>query len=113
MAETHAVPPKVFISYSHDSPEHRQRVLDLASRLRVEGVDCELDQYVTGKRPRWPEWMREQIEAAGFVLVVCTETYSRRFDRKEEVGKGRGVKWEGAIINQTMYDESTFSFRPE
>ena len=39
-------PPKVLISYSHDSPEHEQRVLELANRLRSDGVDCTIDQYV-------------------------------------------------------------------
>ncbi|MEH2248567.1 SEFIR domain-containing protein [Nostoc sp.] len=37
--------PKVFISYSHDSPEHKNQVLILANRLRTEGVDCNIDQY--------------------------------------------------------------------
>ena len=41
-------PPKVFISYSHDSPEHAQHVLELAERLRSDGVDAQLDQYVAG-----------------------------------------------------------------
>ena len=36
--------PKVFISYSHDSPEHADRVLDLSNRLRGEGIDTVLDQ---------------------------------------------------------------------
>jgi hypothetical protein len=36
-------PPKVFISYSHDSPEHRDRVLVLSKRLQEEGVDCTID----------------------------------------------------------------------
>jgi hypothetical protein len=39
--------PRVFISYSHDSPEHADRVLALADRLRAEGIDCHLDQYET------------------------------------------------------------------
>ena len=37
---------KVFISYSHDSPEHAQRVLDLADALRHGGLEVILDQYV-------------------------------------------------------------------
>ncbi len=36
-------PPRVFIGYSHDPPEHVDRVLDLADRLRAEGVDARLD----------------------------------------------------------------------
>ncbi len=39
--------PKVFISYTHDSSEHMDRVLTLADRLRAEGVDCRLDHYET------------------------------------------------------------------
>jgi SEFIR domain len=39
-------PPKVLISYSHDSPEHKDRVLVLSNRLRGEGIDCTIDQYL-------------------------------------------------------------------
>jgi hypothetical protein len=39
-------------------------------------------------------WMDEQIRAADFVLLVCTETYLQRVERREEPGKGRGVLWE-------------------
>ena len=35
----------VFISYSHDSPEHSERVLELAWSLRGNGIDVELDQF--------------------------------------------------------------------
>lgn len=36
---------KVFISYSHDSPEHSQRVLHLAWELRDNSIDVEIDQF--------------------------------------------------------------------
>jgi hypothetical protein len=39
------VAPRVFISYTHDSPEHKDRILALSDRLRQEGVDCSIDQY--------------------------------------------------------------------
>ena len=32
--------PQVFISYSHDSPEHQRRVLELSERLRADGIDA-------------------------------------------------------------------------
>lgn len=35
--------PRVFISYSHDSVEHKAFVLQLANRLRADGLDCQLD----------------------------------------------------------------------
>ena len=66
---------RVFITYSHDSPEHRHRVLALAERLRKDGVDAQLDQYVAGTPAKgWPRWMEDRLEWAQFVLVICTET---------------------------------------
>ena len=35
---------RVFISYSHDSLEHQQRVLALANQLREDGVEAWIDQ---------------------------------------------------------------------
>ena len=67
--------PKVLISYSHDSPEHAERVLKLSNRLREDGIDCTIDQYVVVPEEGWPLWMERQIEASEFVLIVCTETY--------------------------------------
>jgi hypothetical protein len=97
-------PPKVFISYSWDSPKHKDDVLKLADRLRDDGIDCNIDRYEVSPPEGWPRWMSDQIEESDFVLVVCTEQYKRRFQGKEEPGKGKGVTWEGAIINQVIYD---------
>ena len=36
---------RVFISYSHDSAEHKDRVWDLCERLRHDGIDCRIDQH--------------------------------------------------------------------
>lgn len=81
MASLEPTHPKVFISYSHDSPEHKDRVLHLSDRLRADGIDCNIDQYETSPPEGWPRWMVNQIEEADFVLVVCTETYERRFNQ--------------------------------
>lgn len=37
--------PKVFVSYSHDTPAHKQWVAELSARLRHEGIDVVLDQW--------------------------------------------------------------------
>jgi hypothetical protein len=105
----------VFISYSHDSDEHRERVLALSERLREDGIETRLDQYVSGSPPQgWPRWMLDQLDAADFVLVICTETYYRRFRGHEKPGKGKGVDWEGALITQEIYDSRsrTLKFVP-
>src|ERR1700719_541928 len=104
-----AAPPKVLISYSHDSPEHAQRVLELANRFRAEGIDCMIDQYVVVPEEGWPLWMERQIRDSNFVLMICTETYYKRvFEksrvvRQEQPGKGLGVHWEGNLIYSEIY----------
>jgi SEFIR domain-containing protein len=99
-----SAPPKVFISYSHDTVEHQERVLGLADRLRADGIDAEIDQYNASPPEGWPLWCERQIEAADFVLMVCTETYHRRVKGDEERGKGLGVVWEAGIMRQILYD---------
>lgn len=97
-------PYPVFISYTHDSPEHNERVCALAQRLRSEGVDCGLDQYTPHPVQGWPEWTRQQIHQARHVLVVCTEAYRRRADGEEAPGSGLGATWEAGFIRQEIYD---------
>src|SRR5512144_2930930 len=101
--------PKVFISYSHDTVAHQERVLDLADRLRADGIDAEIDQYNDSPPESWPCWCERQIETADVVLMVCTETYHRRVRGEEEPGKGLGVVWEAAIIRQRIYDGGAVS----
>ncbi|AGA90131.1 SEFIR domain-containing protein [Thioflavicoccus mobilis 8321] len=97
--------PRVFISYSHDSEAHRERVLGLSERLRQDGIQTILDRYVNGTPPEgWPRWMLNRLDEAGRVLLICTPTYYRRFRGHEEPGKGKGVDWEGAIVTQEVYD---------
>lgn len=108
-------PIKVFISYSHDSPEHETRVLGLAQRLRADGLDAQIDQYVPGTPNQgWPRWMLDQIEWAEFVLLVCTETYYRRFRGREAAGRGWGADWEGGLITLEIYQtrSTTTKFVP-
>jgi hypothetical protein len=100
---TSNTPPKVFISYSHDSREHNDRVLALADRLRREGVDCNIDQYEQSPPKGWHLWMLDEIKRADFVLVICTEEYQRRFLGDESYGKGRWITWEGGVIIQSLY----------
>ncbi len=104
--------PRVFLSYSHDSDAHRARVLALSERLRADGIATDLDRYVNGAPPEgWPRWMLDRLDEADRVLLVCTETYYRRFRGHEEPGKGKGVDWEGAVVTQAAYDARSRSAR--
>lgn len=97
-------PPKVFLSYSHDSEEHRASVRALADRLRRDGVDAQLDQYVASPDQGWPLWMQQQLRDADFTLVVCTKSYRERFDQSDRSDGSMGVKWEGAIVTLALYE---------
>ena len=97
-------PIKVFISYSHDSQAHRDFVRGIADQLCSHGLECVIDQYINGFPPEgWLRWMENEVETADFVLLVCTETYIRRY-RGQETNGGKGVTFEGVVISQTLYD---------
>src|SRR6266702_2294668 len=106
-----AIHPKVFISYSHDSLEHEDRVLELSDRLREDALDCILDQYEISVPEGWPRWMDRQIRTADFVLMICTPTYYRRVMGEEGPGKGLGVQWESNAIYQYIYNAGTMNTR--
>ncbi len=38
-------------------------------------------------------------------LIICTQTYRRRFDGIEKRGKGLGATFEGNLILQELHDE--------
>lgn len=94
----------MFLSYSHDSETHRERVLAQAQKLRQHGVDAWIDRFVTSPPEGWPRWMQAEFERADFVLAVCTETYCRRFEGREEPGQGLGANWEGFVATQRLYE---------
>ncbi len=51
--------------------------------------------------------MMGQVDAADLVIVVCSDTYRRRFEGHEVSGKGRGVTFEGLLALQHLYDANT------
>ncbi|HYV47836.1 MAG TPA: NB-ARC domain-containing protein [Myxococcaceae bacterium] len=95
--------PRVFISYSHDSDEHRDRVRQLAARLRADGIDAWIDQYSPAPVEGWPRWMKAEFARAHFIIVVCSPGYAERFDRGP--GHGSGAGWEAMLIQQELYEK--------
>ena len=68
-------PPRVFVSYSHDTEIHKNWVLGLATRLVANGVDVILDQWDLTLGCDLPRFMETGLTAAERVLAVCTEPY--------------------------------------
>lgn len=85
--------PVVFISYSHDTREHKAWVGSLAQRLREKGVDVLFDQWDLGPGDDVPKFMEQAVARADRVLMVCTEPYVRKADD----GKG-GVGYEAMVV---------------
>ncbi len=89
--------PKAFISYSHDSLDHKKWVLDLATRLRNNGVDAILDQWDLKPGDDLPRFMEQGLIAADRVLMVCTDKYVE----KANLGAG-GVGYEKMIVTAAL-----------
>lgn len=53
--------PKVFISYSHIDDNFERKMLSFADRLRVDGIDANIDLYEPAPKEGWPRWMENQI----------------------------------------------------
>lgn len=71
-------PPKVFISYSHDSEEHKNWVLQLATRLRHNGVDVILDQFNLKLGRDLPSFMEQGLSESKRVIAICSDEYVKK-----------------------------------
>lgn len=85
--------PKVFISYSWDSDEHKKWVRELSDKLEAEGITTILDQKDLLLGDHMTVFMERSISESNHVLFVCTPRY------KEKAGKREGgVGYEENII---------------
>jgi hypothetical protein len=95
--------PTAFMSYSWDSPEHKDWVLRLAERLRKEGgVNVILDQWdlpIGGDRTHF---MENSISTSDFVLLLCTPTYAQKSNAR--LG---GVGYEATILTGHLAQQIT------
>lgn len=90
-------PPRVFISYSHDSAEHKSWVLDFATTLRNRGIDATLDQWDLRPGDDLPHFMETELARCDYVIIVCSETYVA----KANTGEG-GVGYEKMIVTASL-----------
>lgn len=88
--------PKAFASYSHDSPEHKEWVLHLCTKLRENGVDVILDEWHLSLGADVTLFM-DGIRDSDRVLVICTDAYVE----KAKAGKG-GVGYERRIVTAEL-----------
>lgn len=87
---------KVFISYAWD--HNRDWVLNLAKRLRNDGIDIVLDHWETVPGDMLPKFMESAVRESDYVLVVCTPSYKRKSDERSG-----GVGYEGDIMTAEVF----------
>ena len=91
---------KVFISYSWDNEEYKQWVMNLAKRLRSDGIEAILDQWEIALGDPLTHFMEEKIEASEYVLIICTPGYREK--SRERQG---GVGYEDHVMTAEIYDK--------
>ena len=68
-------PPKVFISYSQDNPEHSDWVLNFATKLRCLGIDVTCDIWDLNIGDDLLFFMNNGLNNANMVICICSEKY--------------------------------------
>lgn len=91
--------PWVFMSYSHDSEEHRNWVAALAERLRANGVDVCLDRWDVTLGGNLTYFMERTANTQYRVIVVVSEDYTRKADSR---AGGAGV--EAQMLSSSLYE---------
>ena len=90
--------PRAFVSYSWDSPEHKRWVARLAERLHGEsGVKIVFDGWHLNPGDDKLHFMEQAISRSRWVIVVCTQNYAERANRREG-----GVGYESSVITGEM-----------
>lgn len=92
--------PKVFISYSWTSEEYKQTVIDLATRLRLDGVNVVLDVWDLKPGHDKYAFMEQSVTDPSIdrVLILCDKKYAEKANKRQG-----GVGDETVIISADVY----------
>ena len=95
--------PETFISYSHDDEKHKDWVLQLATRLRSNGVNVILDRWNLRLGSDLASFMERGLSKSQRVICVCSEKYVSKANN----GKG-GAGYEKQIMtSEIVNDQNT------
>ena len=101
--------PKVFISYSWTSPQHKELVKEWADRLIGDGVEVIIDIYDLREGNDKYAFMEKMVTdpTITHVLVICDQSYAEKANNREA-----GVGTESEIISDEVYDKEQSKFIP-
>lgn len=92
--------PTVFMSYSHDSDEHKDWVLQLATRLRSNGVNVILDRWNIQLGGDIASFMERGLSQSSRIVCVCSSAYVK----KANEGRG-GAGYEKQIMTSELIND--------
>ena len=100
--------PRVFISYSWDTPEHKAWVSALAERLQNDGIQVIIDRWNLKPGQNKLHVMEQAVATSDFVVIICTEKYAAKANARQG-----GVGYESIIITgEVAEDMLTDKFIP-
>lgn len=103
--ELHGGAPQVFVSYTHDTDDHKALVLEFGTFLRAHGIDAELDQWFTNQRRDWYAWMLNLARQADFIIVVASPVYRRVGDGDIQPHENRGAQSEAFLFRELLHSD--------
>lgn len=94
--------PKVFISYSWTSPEYEEKVLNLARRLKTDGIDVMIDKWMLKPGNDNINFMEKCVKdtSIDYVLILLDKGYTEKANKREG-----GVGVETQIISKEVYED--------
>lgn len=97
--------PKLFISYSWDTKEHKEWTLKIATDLRSHGVDVILDQWDARIGNDLPFFMEQGLTTSHIVLCICSEQYVQKAN--EGI---KGVGYEKRILSTELLNNTNKNY---
>lgn len=96
--------PKVFLSYAWTDDDFRNRIIELATRLRGDGINALLDVWDLPDGGDKYAYMEKAVTDADIkkVLIICNKTYKEKADKRNG-----GVGQETTIIAPALFDDKS------
>ena len=93
---------KVFISYAWTDEAYKQKVLELATKLRKNGIDIILDIWDLHAGEDRFLFMEKSVAEADKVLILCNKVYKDKADNRNG-----GAGQETMIIAPEVYEKNS------
>jgi SEFIR domain len=98
--------PRVFISYTHDNPKHKELVRAFGEFLVEDcGLDVHMDRWVEGERQDWYQWAIDQITRADFILIIASPMCKLVGDGQVPGESNRGMQSEVSLIREQLHSD--------